>query len=74
MPPSRGAVTTKALAAFLSERQMTLSIAYARIGLSDYATLINNETVSDDHLGRIARLMGYTPERLAELCHAFTKS
>lgn len=65
--PSLLAVPTKALNAFLVSRQMSLSSAYARIGVVDYEELLKNETVSDANVGRIARLMGMTPERLAEL-------
>lgn len=64
-------VSTKALNAFLVSRQMSLSIAYARIGILDHAELLKNETVSDDNVGRIARMMGMTPEksRRARVCN-----
>lgn len=68
--PEQRPVTTKALNAFLVSRLTSLSIAYARIGLVDHADLLKNETVSDDNVGRIARLFGLTPERLAELARA----
>lgn len=68
--PSELAVTTKALNAFLTSQKTSLSIAYARIGITDYADLLQHEMVSDANVGRIARLMGLTPERLAKLARA----
>lgn len=58
-------VTSKALHAFLLQRNMSLTIAYASIGVSDYGELIKAEFVDEQHLGAIARRLGYTPERLA---------
>jgi hypothetical protein len=56
---------TKALSAYLKARHTSLSSALARIGLDQAA--MNGETIDDDITGRIARLLGLTPERLVEL-------
>jgi hypothetical protein len=58
-------MSTKALSAFLTARQTPLVATLARIGVD--MKLAQAETISDDIVGRIARLFGFTPERLVEL-------
>jgi len=58
-------IQTKALSAYLTARHTSLSSALARIGQEQ--EIMNGETINDDITGRIARLLGLTPERLGEL-------
>lgn len=60
---------SKALSAYLVSRQTTLTTALARIGADQE---FNGAEISDDIAGRIARLFGMTPERLAEFCAPYT--
>jgi hypothetical protein len=63
--PEKRPTQTKALSAYLRTRHTSLSAAIAMIGLDQEQ--LTNETVSDDIVGRIARLYSLTPEGLAAL-------
>jgi hypothetical protein len=54
---------TKALNAYLATKHTSLSAAIAMIGFEQEC--IDGATISDDIVGRIARLRGVTPEQLA---------
>lgn len=56
---------TKALSAYLKNNHTSLSAVLARTGQTQEVG--QGETIGDDATGRIARLLGLTPERLAEL-------
>jgi hypothetical protein len=56
---------TKALSAYLKDHHTSLSAVLTRTGQTQ--GVAQDETISDDVSGRIARLLGLTPERLAEL-------
>jgi hypothetical protein len=56
-------VTTKALSAYLKAQHTSLSAAISMIGLDQEC--LEHETITDDTLGRIARLRGTTAEVLA---------
>ena len=62
-------VTTKALSAYLKQRHVSFSAALHMLGLSQKQ--LNDAKVSDDTLGRIARLYGMEPEQLAQAAAAF---
>jgi hypothetical protein len=59
-------VPTKALDAYLKSRHSSLSAAICLLGLNQ--KLLNEEQISPDTLGRVARLHGMTPEQLAAAC------
>ena len=61
--------TTKALSAYLRTRHTSLSAAIAMIGLDQKC--LASETLSDDIVGRIARLYSLTPEGLASAVAPF---
>jgi hypothetical protein len=56
--------STKALNAFLVARGLTLTVALSQVG-GDVA-LLNEETISDDMIGKIARRYGLTFEQLRD--------
>jgi hypothetical protein len=58
-------VSTKALSAYLKAQHTSLSAAIQMIG-GDQEQL-QDEVVNDGLLGRIARLRGTTPDKLADL-------
>ncbi len=62
-------VTTKALSAYLKVQHTSLSAAFSMVGLDQEQ--LQAETVSDDTLGRIARLRGTTPEKLTTLVEPY---
>jgi hypothetical protein len=62
-------VTTKALSAYLKTQHTSLSGAFSVIGLDQEQ--LQSEDVPDDILGKIARLYGTTPEKLAELTASY---
>jgi len=66
--PEKRPMQTKAISAYLTFRQTPLISMLARIGVDRECA--SGETLSDDITGRIARLLGLTPERLAELVAA----
>jgi hypothetical protein len=68
--PEKRLMQTKALSAFLTFRQTPLVSTLTRIGLSGEAG--KGETLSDDIVGRIARLLGFTVERLHKLVDEHT--
>jgi hypothetical protein len=57
------------LSAYLRTRHTSLSAAIAMIGLDQKC--LASETISDDIVGRIARLYSLTPEGLAALAAPF---
>ena len=66
--PEKRLMQTKALSTYLAARQTPLISTLARIGLGPEYAL--DETLSDNVMGRIARLLGFTVERLTELVAA----
>jgi hypothetical protein len=68
--PEKRLMQTKALSAFLTSRHTPLVSTLTRIGLDGEAG--KGETLSDDIVGRIARLLGFTVERLHKLVDAHT--
>lgn len=62
-------MTTKALGAYLKSCHTSLSAVIFKLGLNQ--KLLNQETVDDDTLGRITRLLATTPEQLTKLVAPF---
>lgn len=62
-------VTTKALSAYLKKRHLSLSAALHMLGLNQ--KLLNDEFVSEDTLGRVARLYGMNAEQLMKMTAAY---
>jgi hypothetical protein len=60
---------TKALNAYLATKHTSLSAAIAMVGLDQEAII--GATISDDIVGRIARLRGITPEQLKAFAAPF---
>jgi IS4 transposase len=57
-------VTTKALSAYLKQRHLSFSAVIHMLGLNQ--KLLDEEAVSDDTLGRVARYLGMLPEQLTQ--------
>ena len=66
--PEKRLMQTKALSAFLTSRQTPLISTLSRIGVD--REVADNVTLSDEVTGRIARLLGFSVERLTELVAA----
>jgi hypothetical protein len=60
---------TKALSAYLNTRFKSLASCLSLLGQS--AEHLNNATIPDDVVGRIARLMDLTPDKLPVLVGPF---
>ncbi len=64
-------IPTKALSAYLVTRNTSLAASITMLGQDPKC--LNNESISDDVAGRIARLLGLTPEKLIALSTPFIK-